>query len=92
MVASALFSNQCNWLGLVWEKFELYLISTCFLELLTAECIRKINLYQFLYLINGYLFFTYLEKVFEEERNRNRKGNIRRVTTVASDRRKRTGK
>ena len=30
-------------------------------------------IYQFLYLINGYLFFRCLEKVFEEERNKNKK-------------------
>ena len=35
---------------------------------------------QFLYLINGYLFFRYLEKVFEEERSENKKGNSRGVT------------
>ena len=32
-------------------------------------------IYQFLYLINGYLFFRYLEEIFEEERNENKKGN-----------------
>ena len=31
-------------------------------------------IYQFLYLINGYLFFRCLEKIFEEGRN-NKKGN-----------------
>ena len=39
-------------------------------------------IYQFLYLINGYLFFRCLEKVFEEERNENKKGNSRGVTTT----------
>ena len=29
-------------------------------------------IYQFLYLINGYLFFRCLEKVFEEEKNENK--------------------
>ena len=32
-------------------------------------------IYQFLYLINGYLLFKCLEQVFEEERNQNKKGN-----------------
>ena len=33
-------------------------------------------IYQFLYLINGYLFFRCLiEEVFEEEKNENKKGN-----------------
>ena len=31
--------------------------------------------------INGYLFFRCLEKVFEEERNENKKGKSRGVTT-----------
>ena len=37
---------------------------------------------QFLYLINGYLFFRCLEKVFEEETNQNEKQNRRSVTTT----------
>ena len=35
-----------------------------------------------LYLINAYLFFRCLEKTFEEERNQNKKGNSRGVTTT----------
>ena len=37
-------------------------------------------IYQFLYLIYGYLFFRCLGKVFEE-RNKNKEGNSRGVTT-----------
>ena len=36
-------------------------------------------IYQFLYLIYGFLFFRCLEKVFEEERNKNKDGNSRGV-------------
>ena len=32
-------------------------------------------IYQFLYPNNGYLFFRYLERIFEEERNKNKEGN-----------------
>ena len=39
-------------------------------------------IYQFLYLINGYLLFRCLETVFEEERNENKKGNSQGVTTT----------
>ena len=39
-------------------------------------------MYQFLYLINGYLFLRYYEKVFREERNQNKKGNSQGVTTT----------
>ena len=71
------------WLSAVWEKFKLQLTSTYLLELLAAEYFRETNqLYQFLYLINGYLLFRCLEKVFEEERNENNKGNSRRVATT----------
>ena len=42
-------------------------------------------IYQFLYIINGYLFFICLEKVFEKERKENKKGNFRGVT-VKKDR------
>ena len=38
-------------------------------------------MYQFLYPNNEYLFFKYLEKVFEEEKNGNREQNSRGVTT-----------
>ena len=38
-------------------------------------------MYQFLFLINGYLFFRCLEKVFEEERNVNKKEISRGITT-----------
>ena len=37
---------------------------------------------QFLYLIYGCLCFRYLEKVFEEERNEDKRGNILGVTTT----------
>ena len=66
--------------GSVWEKFELHLTSTCLLELLAAEYLRETN-NQFLYLIYGYLFFRCLEKVFKEERNKNKEGNNRGVAT-----------
>ena len=39
-------------------------------------------IYQFLYLINGYLFFRSLEKVFKEERNENEKRNSRGATST----------
>ena len=39
-------------------------------------------IYQFLYLINGYLFFRSLEIVFEEERKEDKKGNSRGVATT----------
>ena len=37
--------------------------------------------YQFLYLINGYLLFRCLEKVFKEDKMKNKKGNTWGVTT-----------
>ena len=37
-------------------------------------------IYQFSYLINGYLFFRCFEEVFEEERNENKEGNSRGAT------------
>ena len=39
------------------------------------NCISVKLLYQFLYLVYGYLFFRFfiLEKVFKEERNKNKK-------------------
>ena len=36
-------------------------------------------IYQFLFVINGYLFFKCLEKFFEEERDENKKGNSQGV-------------
>ena len=39
-------------------------------------------IYQFLYLINSYLFFRSLENVFEEERNENMKRKSRGVPTT----------
>ena len=44
-------------------------------------------IYQFLYLIYGYLFFRCFGKVFEEKTNENKEGNCQ-----AGYRRKRTGK
>ena len=38
-------------------------------------------IYQFLCLICGYLFFRCFDKVFEEQRNVNKEGNSRAVTT-----------
>ena len=38
-------------------------------------------IYQFLYLIYGYLLFISLENVFEEERKKNKEGNSRGATT-----------
>ena len=43
--------------------------------------IYSLDALQFLYLIYGYLFFRYLEKVFEKERSKNKEGNSRGVTT-----------
>ena len=37
--------------------------------------------YQYLRLIYGFLFFKCLEKVFEEEGNKNEEGNSRGATT-----------
>ena len=48
-----------------------YMLQSIFLKLI----------YQFLYLIYGYLFFRLLEKVFEKERNRNKERHSRGVTT-----------
>ena len=61
-------------LGSVWEKFELNLISFCFLELLSAEYLHEINISIFVSQ-NGYLFFRYLESVFQEETNKNKERN-----------------
>ena len=60
-------------------KFDLHVISTCPLNYL-LQSISVELVYQFLYFINGYLLYRYLEKVFEENSNGNRKGN-RCVTT-----------
>ena len=46
--------------------------------LLQSICLKL--MYQFLFLINGYLFFRCLEKVFEEERNGNRKWKSRDIS------------
>ena len=45
------------------------------------KCISVKLLYQFLYLVYGYLFFRCLEKVFKEERNKNKEEISRGVTT-----------
>ena len=58
----------------------LHRTSTCLLALLAAEFLRETNMSIF-YLINDYLFFRCLEKVLEEERNKNKKENSRGVTT-----------
>ena len=47
-VATVLFSNWCNWLGSTWEKFELPLTFTCFLELLAAEYLHETNILIFI--------------------------------------------
>ena len=71
-----------NQFGLVWEKLELNLelsllaSQNYFLQSICAKLI-----YQFLYPNNGYLFVRCLVKVFEEERNGNRKENSPGVTT-----------
>ena len=39
-------------------------------------------IYQFLYLMNGYLVFRYLEKSLKKERNQNKKGNSQSVITT----------
>ena len=70
-LGSALFSNYCNWFGLVGEKYELHPTFTCLLELLAGEYLRETNV-SVLYLINSYLFFRCLEKFFEEKRNKNK--------------------
>ena len=51
--------------------------------------LRQTN-HQFLYLANGYLFFRCLEKVFEEQGNKNKK-EIVKVLKQASYHRKRRG-
>ena len=38
-------------------------------------------IYQVLHLIYGYLFFRSVETVFEEEKNKNKEGNRRGITT-----------
>ena len=66
--------------GSVWEKFYLYLTSTCLLELFAAEYLRETNISIFIsHLL--FLFFRCREKGFEEERNKNKDGNSRGVTT-----------
>ena len=55
------FSNQHNWLGSVWEKFDLHLISTWLLELLTAKYLHEINISIFIFLyfyISIFLYFN----------------------------------
>ena len=42
--------------------------------------ICSLDALQFLYLSYGYLFFRCLEKVFEEERSKNKEGNSLGVT------------
>ena len=39
-------------------------------------------IYQVLDVVNGFLFFRWLERVFKEERNENKKINSRDVTTI----------
>ena len=63
-------------LGSVGEKFELYLISIYGLELIFLS---PWNWCQFLSLFNIYVYLSCLEKVCEEERNGNSKGNGRGV-------------
>ena len=43
--------------------------------------ICSLDVLKFLYLIDGYLFFRSLEKVFEEERSKNKEENSRGVAT-----------
>ena len=47
-------------------------------------------IHQYLYFMNGYLFFRCLEKVFEEGRNKNKKETVE-VLQKASYRRKAIG-
>ena len=61
----ALFS-----LGKMWVTSDLHVLPRTSVKLI----------YQFLYLINSYLLFRCLEKVFKEDRNKNKKGNIWGVT------------
>ena len=66
--------------GSVCEKFQLYLTSTWLLELLASEYLRETNISIFIsHLL--FLFFRCREKGFEEERNKNKDGNSRGVTT-----------
>ena len=82
LVALALFCNYCNWFDSVWEKFELHLTSTCLSKILAAEYLRETNISVIIIIIiNGYLFFRCLKKVFEEEKNENKKENSRGLTT-----------
>ena len=77
------FNNSHNWLSSVCEKFELHLIFTCLLELLSAEYLLEINI-SILNPNNGYLFFRFLERVFEGERNGNRKENKLKISVTIS--------
>ena len=43
--------------------------------------ICSLDALQFLHLIYGYLFFSCLEKVYEEERSKNKEENSRGVAT-----------
>ena len=56
-------------------KNLIYILSPLALELLSAEYLHEVQIYQFLYPNNGYLFFRCLERVFKEERNKNKEGN-----------------
>ena len=58
-------------LGSVWKKFELYVITTYILQLLITEYLRNININFSLFKI--YLYFSCIEKFFEERRNGDRK-------------------
>ena len=86
-VITASFSNSCNCPGWAnWSRFSLgKILGTSYVHfpLRITCCLQSISvklIYQFLSLSYCFLFFRCLQKVFEEERNKNKDGNSRGVT------------
>ena len=82
---SLTYYNKCNWLGSAWGKIELPLLtsltSTFLSELPAAEYLRETNISIFIY---HSLMVTCSSDALENlrrERNENKKGKIRGVTT-----------
>ena len=68
---------NCTW----WLHLILFILPQLASQKYWLQSISVKLIYQFLYLSNFYLFYRCLEKVFKEERNQNKKGNSRGVTT-----------
>ena len=79
MVQSYLVINVT---GLVYYRKKLiYILPPLASQNYLLQSVPVKLIYQFLYLINGYLFFRSHEEAFEEERNENKKVNSRGVTS-----------